>query len=170
MTLPQAEDQPVFRQDRSKQIYIALGSVAFPVLGWWILFADGVGSTTDGSFRTIAGWLALGCGPVILLNAIGQLVRPAVLTLAAGGFTVQHWRGRQDVRWQDVAEIRVWSSLGTNMVTWRLKDGVPDTDVMAGINALFDYNGALGTGRQVPARSIVARMNEFKARFEAEAA
>ena len=56
------------------------------------------------------------------------------------------------------------------MVTWRLKDGVPDTDVMAGINALFDYTGALGTGRQVPARSIVARMNEFKARFEAEAA
>jgi hypothetical protein len=154
----QALTPTVIRGVRWKYALAVLGGIMFVTLGVWIGAQGGVEAA-------VIGWVAvLVFGPMTVLG-VGQVIRPAELTLHADRFELRAgFRQPTQVAWADVDEFFVWSHRGTRLVAWRCKSGREPKGGLAAMNRALGLDGGLPTGWPVKPERLLEVMEEWRRR------
>lgn len=153
---------------RWKYALIVLGSVAFVLIGWWMIH------DLDGTRRYSAemthffGWVSMVFFGFCGLIGLSRVVFPSRLVLTPEGFELHQFPRVKRVRWDSVDQFFVWSMAANRMASWTYRPGAPEAGAMAAINRGFGADGSVGTGWPRSPEAIVDLMNGWKSRFVPE--
>jgi hypothetical protein len=150
----------VLVQQRGKLTLALVSSLAFVVIGFWLLHQPGAGLRGE-----VAGILAIGFFGALAARAVAAILRPNQLTIEERGLTLRTPFRSRFWAWSDLDHIQLYRVRRTDVITFHSRTAPSTADAFYRTLGLPGNSGLPG-GWPIDAQALLGLLTDAKSRWD----